>query len=146
MKRILILVPFLLSACAISMGPPSTQAENLRVSLFDANGARAGTALLTSDSTGLNVVLDVAGMAPGVHTVRFHEHGVCERPDFLSAGTVVADLKEIAVGPTGRGRFTLRYQRLSGLFVPRVLIGGDGSALIVGDSAGTAREACGILI
>lgn len=148
MNRSVALVPLLLllSACAISMGPPTTKAEALPVSLFDASGARAGTATLTSDSTGLNILLEVTGQIPGVHTVRFHEHGLCERPDFLSAGTVMADLKEILVGPDGAGRATLRYQRNSGMFVPRVLFGGDGTALIVGDSAGNARQVCGIVI
>jgi Cu-Zn family superoxide dismutase len=145
-KRTLLLAPLLLAGCAVSMGPPATKADALPVSLFDAAGTRAGTATLTADATGLTIVLDVRELTPGVHTVRLHEHGLCERPDFLSAGTVVADIKEVTVGPDGRGQTTLRYHRISGLFVPRVIFGGDGTALIIGDSSGSARLACGIVI
>lgn len=146
MKRSLLLVPFLLSACAISMGPPTTKAEALPVGLFDGTGTRVGTATLNSDSTGMDVRLELQGMTPGRHTVQLHEHGLCERPDFLSAGTVMSDLKEVTVGVTGRGVAILRYQQGAGRFVPKTLFGGDGTAIIIGDSTGTIRLACGIMI
>ncbi|HVX89903.1 MAG TPA: superoxide dismutase family protein, partial [Gemmatimonadales bacterium] len=86
MNRCLAFALLLLPACAVSMGPPTTKAEALPVAMFDATGRRIGTATLTADSAGLAIALEVAGLAPGPHAVHIHEHGLCERPDFLSAG------------------------------------------------------------
>ena len=173
MKRTLLVLPLLLSACAISMGPPTTAAENLPVAIYDGNGTRIGTAVLTADSTGLTIALDVAGLAPGVHAVHIHEHGLCERPDFLSAGAHLddgthqhgrqnpagphlGDLEAITVGTDGRGTARLRFTPLSGRFQPKLIFGGDGTALIIHagpddqhtDPSGMSgpRIACGIMI
>ena len=81
MNRSLLLLPLLLSACAIAMGPPATAADGLPVALYDVGGARIGTAVLTADETGLTIMVDVAGLPPGVHAVHIHEHGLCERPE-----------------------------------------------------------------
>ena len=173
MNRPLLLLPLLLSACAVSMGPPSTKAESLPVALFDGTGARVGTATLTSDPAGLTIVVEVAGLAPGVHAVHIHEHGLCERPDFLSAGPHLddgthqhgrqnpagphlGDLDQLTVGADGRGTARLRFTPLSGRFQPKLIFGGDGTALIIHagpddertDPSGNSgpRVACGIMI
>lgn len=162
-----------LSACAISMGPPTTAANDLPVELYDVGGTRVGTATLTADSTGLTIALEVAGLAPGVHAVHIHEHGLCERPDFLSAGAHLddgrhqhgrhnpagphlGDLDAITVGPDGRGAARLRFTPSHGRFQPKVIFGGDGTALIIHagpddgrtDPSGNsgARIVCGIMI
>lgn len=173
MNRSLLLVPFLLSACAISMGPPTTAADALPVALYDGGGTRIGTATLTADQTGLTIVLEVAGLSPGAHAVHIHEHGLCERPDFLSAGVHLdaggrqhgrlnpagphlGDLDEITVGADGRGSAQLRFTALSARFQPKLIFGGDGTALIIHagpddqrtDPTGNSgpRIACGIMI
>lgn len=173
MKSPLLLLPFLLAACAVSMGPPATTAESLPVGLFDGEGGRVGTALLTADSTGLTIVLTVAGLAPGAHAVHIHEHGLCERPDFLSAGPHLdqdahqhgrrnpagphlGDLDDLVVGADGRGTARLRFAMPHGRFQPKLLFGGDGTALIIHagpddqltDPSGRSgpRIACGIMI
>ena len=173
MNRTLLVLPFLLSACAVSMGPPTTAADGLPVALYDVGGTRVGTATLTADSTGLTILLTVTGLAPGGHAVHIHEHGLCERPDFLSAGAHLdngahqhgrqnpagphlGDLEDISVGADGRGTAHLRFTALSGRFQPKLIFGGDGTALIIHagpddqrtDPSGNSgpRIACGIMI
>ncbi|HVX89686.1 MAG TPA: superoxide dismutase family protein, partial [Gemmatimonadales bacterium] len=119
------------------------------------------------------IALEVAGLAPGPHAVHIHEHGLCERPDFLSAGPHLdegghqhgrlnpagphlGDLGEITVGPDGRGTAALRFTAPSGRFQPKLIFGGDGTALVVHagpddqrtDPSGQSgpRIACGIMI
>lgn len=173
MNRSLLVLPLLLAACAISMGPPTTAADALPVALYDGGGTRIGTATLTADETGLTIVLEVAGLPPGRHAVHIHEHGRCERPDFLSAGAHLddgthqhgrqnpagphlGDLEEVTVGADGQGSARLRFTPLSGRFQPKLIFGGDGTALIIHagpddqrtDPTGNSgpRIACGIMI
>ena len=141
--RLALLAP--LSGCAIAMGPPATKVEALPVALFGTAGERVGTAVLTADSAGMTVQLDVAGMLPGTYAAAIHDHGQCDRPEFLSSGAPIAPLGGLTVGPDGRGSARLRYAPAHGRFVPKVLFGGDGTALILGSGSSRNREACGIL-
>ncbi|HET7041078.1 MAG TPA: superoxide dismutase family protein [Gemmatimonadales bacterium] len=168
------LLPLLLatSACAVSMGPPRTKPEALRVALFDRDGASVGAVVLTADSAGMTLAFDVHDLSPGAHGVHVHAIGRCERPDFLSAGPHLdvgghahgldnpaghhlGDLPNLVVGPDGRATATLRLQPRDGKFTPRTLLDSDGSAIIIHagpddghtDPSGNsgARIACGIV-
>ena len=163
----------LVAGCAVALGPPKTLADALPVALFDTEGRHIGTAVLTADSTGLKIALDVAGLPPGPHAVHLHEHGICERRDFLSAGAHLddgahqhgrlnpagphlGDLDDLVVGPDGTGRAVLRLAPARGRLDTRLLLGGDGSAIIIHagaddghtDPSGKSgpRIACGIAI
>ncbi|MEP6745448.1 MAG: hypothetical protein ABJB33_08110, partial [Gemmatimonadota bacterium] len=59
----------LTAGCAVALGPPKTLADALPVALYDTEGRHIGTAVLTADSTGLRIALDVAGLPPGPHAV-----------------------------------------------------------------------------
>lgn len=167
-----LLLPALLSACAVSMGPPRTHPEALRVALFDAAGDPVGSVVLTADSAGMDLAFDVHDLSPGPHGVHVHATGRCERPDFLSAGPHLdddhhqhgwdnpaghhlGDLHDLIVGPDGRARQTLRLVPTHGRFAQRLLLDGDGSAVIIHagpddghtDPSGQSgpRIACGIV-
>lgn len=166
------LLALLAGACAVSLGPPKTHPEALRVALFDAGGASVGNVVLTADSAGMDLAFDVHDLPPGPHGVHVHTTGKCERPDFLSAGPHLdeghhqhgldnpaghhlGDLGNLIVGPDGRATMTLRIVPTTGKFFARTLLDTDGSAVIVHagpddgrtDPSGNSgpRIACGIV-
>lgn len=160
------------AACAVSMGPPRTKVEDLRVALFDAEGGSVGSVSLTADSTGVALTFDVHDLPPGPHAVHVHRFGRCERPDFLSAGPHLeeaghqhgldnpagphlGDLDDLLVGPDGRAHAVLRLIPRHGRFITKYILDGDGSAIIIHagpddrhtDPSGQSgpRIACGIV-
>jgi Cu-Zn family superoxide dismutase len=71
-----------LSGCAAAGAIANTQTITLR----DASGRTVGTALLTPATEGVQVVLSASGLPAGVHGVHIHQTGLCDAPDFTSAG------------------------------------------------------------
>lgn len=57
-----------------------------RAEIRDAAGKTMGTATLTEEKEGVKIKLKVSGLSPGRHGFHLHEKGVCEPPDFKSAG------------------------------------------------------------
>lgn len=56
------------------------------VDLKDSKGQTAGTAELEETEVGVSVHVKAEGLPEGSHGFHFHETGVCEAPDFKSAG------------------------------------------------------------
>lgn len=56
------------------------------VDLKDTDGKTTGTAELSETKEGVKVHVEAEGLSPGKHGIHFHETGVCEMPDFKSAG------------------------------------------------------------
>lgn len=70
------------SGCAAAGQIANTQTVTLR----DAAGRTVGTALLTPATEGVQVVLSANGLPAGVHGVHVHQTGLCDAPDFTTAG------------------------------------------------------------
>lgn len=64
----------------------ASEVQLLTVEFLNADGEATGTAELTEEDNGVMVKLDVEGLEPGMHGIHFHEEGMCEAPDFESAG------------------------------------------------------------
>ena len=58
----------------------------LTVEMMDSDGNAIGTAELSEEDVGVMVALEVEGLEEGMHGIHFHETGMCEGPDFESAG------------------------------------------------------------
>lgn len=58
----------------------------LTVEMMDSDGNAIGTAELSEEDAGVMVALEVEGLEEGMHGIHFHETGMCEGPDFESAG------------------------------------------------------------
>ncbi|HYR11065.1 MAG TPA: superoxide dismutase family protein, partial [Longimicrobium sp.] len=71
-----------LSGCAAAGAIANTQTITLR----DASGRTVGTALLTPATEGVQVVLSSSRLPAGVHGVHIHQTGLCDAPDFTTAG------------------------------------------------------------
>ncbi len=150
-------------------GEPAGAVAELR----DADGDTIGIATFEAIEGGVQLRFEGAGLSPGLHGFHVHEVGLCEPPDFESAGghfnptgaehalrnprgPHLGDLPNLEVGPDGRvvTRMTLDGVNLdpSGA---RSLLAGDGTSLIIHadpddqmtDPAGNAgpRIACGVL-
>lgn len=148
-------------------------ANTRTVTLRDTGGRTVGTALLTPATDGVQVVLSVNGLPPGVHGVHLHMTGQCDAPEFTSAGghfnpasrqhgfenpngSHAGDLPNMTVDANGRGS-------LNGIARGVTLEGGGanslrkpgGTALVVHASADDyrtdpsgnsgARIACGVI-
>jgi Cu-Zn family superoxide dismutase len=164
-----------ITSCAVALGPPSTHAEGLEVKLYDSQGGPVGRVTLSLDRSGetMELVFDVHDLPAGAHGLHIHEVGLCERPDFLSAGAHlddgrhehgrengkgwhIGDLPDLIVNEDGTAHRTLRLAPRSGHVSMGSLFSGDGSAIVIHadpddqttDPSGKsgARIACGILI
>ena len=158
-----------LAGCAAAGATANTHTVTLR----DAAGRPVGSALLAPTGEGVRVTLNTDGIPPGTHGVHVHQTGLCDPPDFTTAGghfnpanrqhgtqnpagPHAGDLPNLTVGPDGRGS-------MSGLAPGVTLQGGGasslrkagGTALVVHASADDyrtdpsgnsgARIACGVI-
>ncbi|WP_039042871.1 superoxide dismutase family protein [Sporosarcina sp. ZBG7A] len=143
------------------------------VDLKDADGQTTGTAELEETEEGINVHVKAEGLPEGKHGLHFHETGVCEAPDFESAGghfnpdeknhglemeggPHAGDLPNLEVGEDGivDDEFTAKNVTL-GTDEPNSLLKDTGTALVIhageddgetqpsGDSG--ERIACGVI-
>jgi len=139
--------------------------------LKQANGAPAGTAVITAAGDKLTITVAVAGLAPGLHGTHLHMVGKCEAPGFTTAGGHLnptshqhgtqnpagphfGDLPNLSIDTNGAGTFTadLTATRAE---AEAALFDADGTAIVIhagpddyktdpsGNSGG--RIACGVL-
>lgn len=60
--------------------------EKVEVDLQNDDEESVGTATLTEEDEGVNVLLEGENLPKGTHAFHIHEEGKCEAPDFDSAG------------------------------------------------------------
>jgi len=143
-----------LSACSLGVNPVSGVTEINR-DIITPDGVKLGTLNLKTLKDGVTeVTVDVKNISPGTHAMHFHETGLCEGPDFKSAGghynpkqkdhgmempngPHAGDMMNIEVGEDRIATLTIQNTRLSidsqnGL---PPLLDEDGSALILHEKA-----------
>ncbi|MFO1255264.1 MAG: superoxide dismutase family protein [Sphingomonadaceae bacterium] len=139
--------------------------------LHQANGAPAGTAIITATDDRVTLSIAIAGLPQGQHGMHLHTVGKCEAPGFSSAGphlnphgvqhgtanpagSHLGDLPSITASSIGTGTLTaqLRGTRAE---IEAALFDADGTAIVIHadpddnrtDPSGNsgARIACGVL-
>lgn len=127
---------------------PSLVDNFARADLHDASGRLVGVALLTEITSGIRIVIEVEGLAPGPKGVHFHSIGACDPPEFLSAGPHLepdrrrhgllnplgphaGDLPNITIGSDGRGRLEAFTERVTFGLGTNTLFDQDGTALLI---------------
>lgn len=100
------------------------------VNLMDGDGKPVGKVELTEEEDALRVMVDANDLPEGLHGFHFHEKGVCEAPDFESAGghfnpteaehgldhesgPHAGDLPNLEVGPDGTAKEEFFVQNLT---------------------------------
>jgi Cu-Zn family superoxide dismutase len=85
MRSISVLSLFVLASCStLGIGGKTAKAE-----LMDNANKPVGSATLTETGSGVRIVLDVHGAAPGTHALHIHNNGMChagEEKPFDSSG------------------------------------------------------------
>lgn len=82
----IILLSLIFSAISLGKAPDKSKSKSLITILRDSKGNELGTAELSPISNGVKIKLDLKGVPPGKHGFHFHEKGLCETPDFKTAG------------------------------------------------------------
>ncbi|WP_265561964.1 superoxide dismutase family protein [Sphingomicrobium arenosum] len=140
--------------------------------LRSVEGGSLGTVSFRQDANGVTLSVEVGGLKPGLHGVHLHEAGICEQPDFKSAGghwnptgaehgrdnpmgSHLGDLANLQVGEDGTGRADYLVRDVMIDKGEWVLSDRNGTALVVhaaaddyvsnpaGDAG--ARVACAVL-
>ncbi len=160
-------------ALALPVAAATAQATAV-AQIKTATGADAGTASFMQAKDGkVHLHLDLKGLTPGEHGVHIHAKGVCEAPDFKTAGGHFApdgkqhgylnplghhngDLpKNVTIAADGTGKFHFDLTDVSiGTGKPNDILA-TGTAIVVhagpddekSDPAGNAgaRVACGVI-
>jgi Cu-Zn family superoxide dismutase len=159
----------LLASCT-SMGQIPT-ARVASATLRQANGAPAGTALLTRAGDTMTLSVALAGLPAGTHGMHLHMTGRCDAPDFVSAGghlnpgghqhgtanpagSHLGDLPNITITSAGAGAASAQLSG-SSADLKAALFDVDGTAIVIHASADDyrtdpsgnsgSRIACGVL-
>lgn len=141
-------------------------------SFYNPQGQHIGNAHLTETRRGVKIVLNIFGLPEGIHAFHIHGKGVCEPPDFKSAGghfnphrkehghknpqgAHAGDLPNVKVRNDQRSRKLLFAPKVTLKEGPHSLLGPSGTALVIheaeddytSDPAGNAgaRIACGVI-
>jgi Cu-Zn family superoxide dismutase len=145
-----------LGACAErSTGAP--EAREAVAELKTARGERAGVAVLRQEDGRVRIVVQVEGLTPGQHGIHVHEVGLCDPPNFDSAGDHVnplgrmhglqdpsgghaGDLPNLEADTSGRARYTAVTDRLTLLGGPTSVFDADGSSIVIHAKADDQRS------
>lgn len=71
----------LIWGCSGEAPPPQAKAT-----LVNAQGQKVGEAQLEETANGVKITMKVENLPPGVHAFHIHEKGICDPPDFMTAG------------------------------------------------------------
>ena len=163
----------LLAAGVVSAESAARTTPRAKAVLINAEGKEVGTATFEEVPGGIKVALQVSGLPPGFHACHIHSVGLCDPPDFKSAGPHfnptnkkhgkqnpegphAGDLSDLTVGKDGTGNLDARVPAITlfgkgenSLFHP------GGTSLVIHaspddnttDPAGNAgaRIACGVI-
>ncbi len=165
----------LLLAGAILMGVSAyaqTATTKAHANFIDAKGNKVGTATLTQTAKGVRINVSVTGLLAGVHGIHIHTVGMCQGPNFASAGghfnpmmkkhgkdnpdgPHAGDLPNFNVGANGKGKATMTAAMVTLGDGMNSLFHAGGTALVIHagpddyktDPAGNSgdRIACGVV-
>ena len=77
-----------LSLCLLVflVGCTEQKPTKVKVDMHNTDGDSIGTIQISEQADGVELDLDLDGLSPGDHAIHFHNKGLCEAPEFISAG------------------------------------------------------------
>ncbi len=162
----------LLLPVAVVMAKASPKSAH--ADIVNAQGAKIGTANITSTAKGVKIAVTVSQLTPGEHGIHIHTVGKCEGPAFASAGghfnptsahhgihntqdphPHVGDLPNLTVDESGKGKATFTVEGATLGDGADSLFHDGGTALVIhakpddlmSDPSGNSgdRVACGVI-
>jgi Cu-Zn family superoxide dismutase len=142
--------------------PPPTA----KIVVKNAKGQVLGTLALKQERSGVHVSGRLTGLPPGKHAIHFHDGGMCEPPDFRTAGSHfnptgkrhsshAGDLGNLVVNANGSVTVDLIAKDVTLFARPNSVAGSPGAAFVVHageddlrtepDGKSGLRIACGTL-
>jgi len=157
----------------IELGGQENSPISATADLIDVDGGSIGQAMIVESQGNLTLKLTASGLTEGLHGVHVHQTGLCDSPDFKSAGghwnprdtshglenpkgSHGGDLPNILIGSDGTGELSHDLGEGSLSDSKFALLDADGAAFIVhageddqkSDPSGNsgARVACGVFV
>src|SRR6185369_12358926 len=146
MRKIALLLPFVIAACSTVTEPQGGEA----MPLINGGGQTIGTIRAWQTAGGVSFHIEASGLPHGIHGVHVHSVGRCEGPAFNSAGPHwnpadkkhgmnnpagphAGDLPNVEVAANGVLGATLALPNasLTGPGPSGVLLDADGAALVI---------------
>lgn len=158
---------------SIEVNQEAKEELELEINIIDQAGVDIGTAKLKEEADGVHITLEAHQLEPGLHGFHIHEKGLCETPNFESAGghfnpdgknhgfddpngPHAGDMENIEVKEDGTVHIEVMNDRVTlKKGVPHSLLDDGGTALMIhaekddytSQPAGDAgdRIACGVI-
>ena len=70
----------------LTVGCSKENPASVDVSMINAEKDKIGQIKILEVTDGVELQIELEGLTPGVHGIHFHEKGICEAPDFVTAG------------------------------------------------------------
>lgn len=117
------------------------------VEMMDSDGNATGTAELSAEDKGVNVVLQLENLESGGHSVEFRDAGKCEAPDFETTGEPFGgDIPDIEVGDDGKVNEEFMVEGVTmKTGQENSLLKEGGASLFVQGSDNSESVACGVI-
>ncbi|TMN22903.1 superoxide dismutase family protein [Lentibacillus cibarius] len=143
---------------AVEQDDDSEDSEEIQVDLQNGDKESVGIATLEEESDGVEVTIEGENLPKGTHAFHVHEKGVCEAPDFKSAGghfnpgdtdhgfdtpngPHAGDMPNIAVGEDGTVEQTFLLKNVTlDKNDDLSLLGENGTALVIHEGADDGKS------
>jgi Cu-Zn family superoxide dismutase len=174
MKRTVFLACLLLVTGNLAYAANEGNWKSAEAEIKDSRGQSVGSAVFTPTPQGVVLVVEVSKLAPGKHGIHVHAAGICEPPEFKTAGghfnphakkhglkspegAHTGDLPNLDVGPNEKGKLTATLSNATlGVGDTASLLGPNGSSIVIHakaddemtDPSGNSgdRIACGVIL